>query len=64
MSHKFRFSKESRERLKNFLLGDWYKPKGDAPAQETENPQPQAEAVSAARGRTPRRRPPARALLW
>ena len=50
MSHKFRFSKESRERLKNFLLGDWYKPKGDAPAQETENPQPQAEAVSAAQG--------------
>ncbi len=49
MSHKFRFSKESRERLKNFLWGDKSKSqKKEEPAQETEQPQPQAEAVPAA----------------
>lgn len=49
MSHKFRFSKESRERLKNFLLGEKYKPEQEKkPVEPAAEPQPVAEAVPAA----------------
>lgn len=54
MSHKFRFSKESRERLKNFLLGEKYKPEAEAkPAEPIAEPQPVAEAVTSAPAAAP-----------
>lgn len=62
MSHKFRFSKESRERLKNFLLGDKHKPKEEATVQQAEAPQPQAEAVSAAQAETAPAKAPGKSI--
>ena len=49
MSHKFRFSKESKERLKNFLLGEKYRPEEEPIPQEQPAETPKApEAVPAA----------------
>ncbi|MBE5804745.1 MAG: Stp1/IreP family PP2C-type Ser/Thr phosphatase [Clostridiales bacterium] len=50
MSHKFRFSKESKERLKSFFLGEKYKPvEEETPAEKpSAEPRTEAEAVPAA----------------
>ncbi|MBQ8313726.1 MAG: Stp1/IreP family PP2C-type Ser/Thr phosphatase [Clostridia bacterium] len=48
MSHKFRFSKESKERLKNFLLGEKFAPAEEPkPEEKPADPQPAAEAQPA-----------------
>ena len=44
MSHKFHFSKESKERLKNFLLGDRHKAGKDTPAEEEKTPVQESSA--------------------
>ncbi len=49
MSHKFRFSKESKARLKNFLLGEKSAPVEETkPEEKPAEPQPVAEVQSAA----------------
>lgn len=49
MSHKFRFSKESKARLKSFFLGEKYESQEETkPVEAPAEPQPAAEAVPAA----------------